>query len=1197
MKLSVVLLLIGVLQVTASVTTSGQNISIKENNISLADLFWKIQEQTDFVFAFSSDDVKEYANLNINLEGELEDVLTEVLQDKNLKYELKNGVYVIKRSTLKQSISSQQPEEKKIIIKGTVVDEKGEPLPFAAVCFKGTTSGCVSAVDGTYELEAPDEEGLVLEVSSLGFVTQEIQVNGRKLIDIVLVPDVKGLDEVVVTGYQTISRERATGAFDKVSVRQLEKPSSNIAERLVGVAAGVQTLVDEDGNMRFEIRGQTSLGANSSPLVVVDGFPIEGDFNSINPNDVESVTVLKDAAAASIWGARSANGVIVVTTKKAKRGKVKVELNSFWKFENKLDLDYVNPLASSAETVAYEKHAFDTGFYGAPYRMPQYNLDGVGSGISQGAMILNAHRLGHITDAERDAQLGVLAAQNNRGQIEDNLLQVPVTQQYNLSVSGGNENMTNVLSVMFENKKDYYKNNDRDKFMVNFRNTLNVTKWLDFSFSGMIQYEGDDMSGANLGEIQALAPYDMLLDKDGKQTDLNNLYYYQDALYDLVPTDDFPYADWSYNPIHEINNRELKRKQINSRVQAGLNFKLMEGLNFDSKFMYEVFNVSNSNYYSEQSSAMRRVVNESTSFAVFDWNTYETVPGPIIPHMPKGGGLSRSSSEVTNYNFRNQLNFNRTFNEVHSFNFIAGTEIRDRSYEGAFEGDIIGYNKETNSTGRYIGDYNSDMGWLGWPMRYTVAPYSHPIGDIYYPLPTFISRTDRFFSMYSNLGYTYNDKYSLSASVRTDASNLITDDPKYRYAPFWSVGAGWQMHKEDFLSGTEWLNRLNLRATYGYNGNVDRSTSFKPLISLSGANDLYTNRPDASIASHGNPTLRWEKTRTLDLGLDFVIFSGKLRGTIDYYDKLSSDLIIEETIPSVHGTNTAKFNNGAMSNKGIEVSLGTTLPIARELIWNGNVNFAYNKNEITELSKDYYSYFYDLRNSGSRNADERTMAYMQGESANTLWSLVYAGLENRGTEENPMYLPVYQGANGQTHLINNTQFPGEDAREFMSNEGVLVAPYIMGFTNSFQYKNLELSFIITGKFGHVYRRHSFNYPFPGTGNTAVNNKYSEVVNGDPMEIVPIPDNESGYFRYDYFYTPYMSYLTADASHIRFQELSLSYSLPKQLVSKIGLERVQFYGQVNNLGTIVFNDYDEDPEYPMGSFKPQAMYTFGFNLTL
>ncbi len=474
--------------------------------------------------------------------------------------------------------------------------------------------------------------------------------------------------------------------------------------------------------------------------------------------------------------------------------------------------------------------------------------------------------------------------------------------------------------------------------------------------------------------------------------------------------------------------------------------------------------------------------------------------------------------------------------------------------------------------------------WDGYPI--TWARYFYPINLD--PQHYFSYSTDRYFSLYGNLSYTFNDKYTLTGSIRTDASNLITDDPKYRYSPFWSTGFGWQMGKEDFLKGVEWLDRLNLRGTYGYNGNVDKSTSFLPLISVSGTANIYTNETTANVSSFGNPTLRWEKTRSLDIGLDFSVLKSKLHGSIDVYHKKGSDLIVSQSIASMNGTTSQKFNNGEMVNKGIELKIGTSLPLlGNDIKWNGNFNFAYNKNEITSFYKASYAQ-YDLYNGG-------TYAYSEGLNANTLWSFEYAGMRNLGTEADPKMVPTVKGVDGDTYGLTRWT-PGTDARKFMVAEGTTVAPYIVGFHNSFKIYDFDLSFIITGKFGHVYRRHSFNYPAMTGGNTNVNNKYSEVANGDPNKIVPIPGNEPRYYFYDRFF-PYMSYLTENASHIRFQEASLSYNLPKQMISKLGFERVKVYAQGNNLGTILWNDFGEDPEYPIGTLKPQATYTLGVKISL
>ncbi|WP_439182300.1 SusC/RagA family TonB-linked outer membrane protein [Carboxylicivirga taeanensis] len=1171
------------LQVSAS-TLSQDRVTLNLRNVSLKECLKAIEQQTNLGFLYNGRELSKVEGISINvLDEQLNDVLEPLLAEKGYAFSVENGVILIHKASVQLEDLSVPVQNQKVSLKGTVKDEDGEPIPFAAISLKGTARGCVSAIDGTFTLEIEQKEGIVLVISCLSYKTVELPVElpigQQRHYDIVLEQEVQGLDEVVVTGYQILSKERATGAFDKVDKEQIDKPSSNISERLVGTLAGVQTTVDANGNVSMEVRGKTSFsGYGDQPLVVVDGFPIQGGLSSINPNDVESVTLLKDAAASSIWGAKSANGVIVVTTKKAAKGKAKVEFSSFWKISPKLDLDYVNPLASSAEVIEYEKRGFNSDMFGGPWAAPSFTLSNIDTPHSLGYIAMNDYRLGRITESEMNARLNQLSKLNNKDQIKDNLLQNPFTQQYNLSVSGASERMSNILTLMYEGNKDNFKENKGEKFMVNYRNQLKVNKWLDFDFGAMIQLTNRTNNGVSLRDISSLSPYDMLKNEDGSLTDLNHLNYYQPILNELLDKEAFPYADWSYNPIDEIQHRDRTNRRLNVRLQAGLGVKILPGLNLDSKFMYEQFTSANKTYYAEESFTMRSLINETS-----EWNR---TTGEVTQNVPFGGALQQSSSMVRNYNFRNQLSFNRTFNDKHAINIIAGSEITDRVTESKYDADIVGYDDDKLTVGRLLNDYKTAKMWNGWPLAY--ARYFHPIS--LYSMPAFGYGTDRYFSLYSNMSYTFIDKYTFSGSIRTDASNLITDDPKYRYSPFWSTGIGWQMHKEDFLSSVDWLDRLHLRATYGFNGNVDRSTSFKPLISIPGTPDAVTNDIKASVSSFGNPTLRWERTRTIDVGVDFAMLKGKLYGTLDLYNKRSEDLIVTQSIPSVHGTKSARFNNGTMLNKGIEITLGSSLPIVgNDIVWNGNLNVSYNKNEIESLYKTSYD-FYDM--TGNSNP---TVKYVEGHNVNTLWSLRYAGLTNVGTETDPEMTPSFHGVDDEQYTFRAWP-PGVDAREYMSDEGTTVAPYTLGFRNTLKVYDFDVSFIITGKFGHVYRRHSFNYPAMSQGNNLVNNKYSEVVNGDPNEIVPIPEQERKYYFWGRFY-PYLDYLTADASHIRFQEVNVSYNVPKRIVTKLGFERIRVYSQVNNLGTIVFNDYDEDPEYPMGGMKPQAMYTFGFNFTL
>jgi TonB-linked SusC/RagA family outer membrane protein len=992
--------------------------------------------------------------------------------------------------------------------------------------------------------------------------TQEVAVNDRSDLTINVKTRVEAMNEISVaanTGFQRISRERSTGSYNVISGDQLDKPSTNIGQRLIGTTAGMQARLDVNGNPTFEIRGQTSLYANAQPLVVVDGFPIQGDFNSINPNDVESVTILKDAAAASIWGARSANGVIVVVTKRAKKGvPLKVEFNAFTRMGKKFDLDYVNPLASSELTVDYEKMSFNK--WSAQINSGAFQTN-YGKSWSLATVALSEYDLGFIDAAQRDAILNQLKTQSNKQQISDYLLSNPVSQQYNLTLTGGSERMSNLMSLMYEDNQSNFKETNNKRYMLNFRNNSNVFDWLDFNFTGMLLSNQQNNSGAGLGDIQGLSPYEMLVNPDGSLA--NNSRFYWPIMERFVPMSKFPYADWTYNPIQEIQNRKLTTEQLNARVQAGFIFKIMKGLTIDSKGQYELFNTFNKGYYNENTFYVRNTINQATT-----WNTANNT---MTLNLPKGSMLTQNRARAWSYNWRNQLNFNRAFNMDHEVNFLAGAEVNNMVSESFGYPTTYGYNDETLTSGLFPngpgGTFFQIKNWLGSNQTFA---YTN----------SFSYRTERYFSAFGNGSYTYKRKYTVSGSYRTDASNLITDDPKYRYAPFWSVGGAWQVYKEDFMRGVPWLDRLNLRATYGYNGNVDRSTSFRPLISTNGTPNVYTQEYTATISSFGNPTLRWEKTGTWNAGVDYSLWRGKLSGKIDVYSKHGRDLIAQLSIPAVNGTTSQKLNNAEMTNKGIELELGTILPIRDRISWRGNLNFSYNKNEITNLFVARYPAS-TLYSGGSG-------AYVVGEDANSIWRFKYAGIVNEQ--------PTVYGADKSTYDFG--AFTPGDGRDYMLNMGTTVAPYTLGFLSSLQVYDFNLSFIVTGTFGHVFQRMGFNYPPTWTSRVLPNNKLSEVLNGDPSKIVPLPlhDNEPRYYFWDRFHQ-YLSYLVENASHLRMQEVSLGYNLPQPLLSRLHMGRLQVYAQANDLFTLYWNNAKEDPEYPLGTMNPQPRVTFGIRAEL
>lgn len=1100
---------------------------------------------------------------------------------------------------------AQQPTT--VEIKGTVTDESSEPVYGAMVTLlKNKKLGVSTNEKGEFVLRIPQSDiaGESLIISFIGMKTQQVAIDTRSNYSIVLREEPNLVGEVVVTGYQTLSKERATGAFDILPSAQLERPATNIADRLVGTVSGMQTRLDGNGKQVLEIRGQTSLNVeytqatsstvintdNVRPLIVVDGFPVDGEFSSINPNDVESITILKDAAAASIWGARSANGVIVITTKsgaKSKVGGVNVDFSVFHRISSKVDLGYYNPLASTSDVIDYEQRGFASNFFGGPWPPIANDYTKAASGYSAAMVAMNEHRLGFITEAEMNAQLDKLRGYNNQGQLEKYLFQNPTVSQYNLNISTSTERSNNVFSLMYENEKGNFKTESEDRFMFNYRTNVKLAKWVDFNFGGMVQYNNasrnstsvlvsTNASGAdvknkyNIIDVKSLMPYDMLIDEQGNRTDIPKTFY-KPILDRLVPTDKFPYDDWSFNPITNMESATFNKKDINFRIQTGLTFKIIKGLTFDSKVQYEMYTSKTKDIYTEGFDRVRNAINTAS--------TWDKATNKVTANLPKGGIRDMSDSQVSAANFRNQLNYTRTFANLHDISVIAGTEVRDRVTQSTTSPTMYGYNDETLSVGIFPngpgGAFRTLTNWQGSSITF---PYTN----------IFRYGTERYFSLYGNASYTYNGKYTLSGSLRTDASNMISDDPKYRYAPFWSVGLGWQLSKEQFMSSLLWVNRLNLRLTYGYNGNVDRSTSFRPLINYNTTTNQYILDNTATISSYGNPSLRWERTRSTNFGVDYALFGGKLFGKVDVYDKKGSDLIVSMSIPSVNGTATQKLNRAKMTNRGIEVELGTSLPIGDNgVTWWGNVNFAYNKNRITELYKATYSAT-ELYQGG-------TSSYVQGANALTLWVFKYAGVVNEGTAQNPNMQPMVQGKGSE--LYGFGAFTSGDGRDFMLNGGTLVAPYTLGITSGVRLYNFDVSLIIVGKFGHVFKRQSFNYPSMSDGRALPNNKYQEVLNGDPMKVVPIPfgKEEPRYYFWDRFY-PYVDYLVESASHVRLSEVNITYNLPKSVVSKVGLNGMKVFVQGDNLLSIFNNKYNEDPEYPMGGFNLQRSFYMGLKVS-
>ena len=935
-----------------------KNVTLNLKSVNVKDFFNEVTKQTGLNFICKSDLANQLPRVTVQEKNTpVRQMLAKVFAQLGCNYEIEGNFVTVTR---KQTGGLNRP------LSGTVRDASGEPLIGVTVALANSNVRTITDNDGHYQLNIP-ATACEVEFSYIGTESYTLQVAGGNSAlrrNVTLESD-NLLDEVVVTGYQTISKERTTGSFDKINAKDLEtRPTADLSSALQGMVAGMQATENEDGTVTFAIRGQSTLYADAQPLIVVDGFPIEGTFTSINPNDVESVTILKDAAAASIWGARSANGVIVITTKKSHDKKLKVQGKAFWRIQTNPDLDYVLNQASSKSTVDYEIKGNEMGWdMGYAYTPTLSNF--YGGALSQAQELYFKHKYFGLSESAMNAGLDELRNRSNRQQLKDYLMQTALLHQYNVNLQGGSEKLSNYLSLMYEKNDERTIKRGYNRFMLNYNNEYKFNKYITATVGATLQKRSQDQTGVTLQEFTELSPYDMIKNADGSYA--YQPYIYDNLMIDQVDTSSFPYSDFSYNMLREVENRKYKTTTSNYRVQLGLNFKIIKGLNYDIKYQYERNEYTTTQYDNEETFFVRDRVN---FYSDFDTNT-----GVATNSYLPTGGIKRSRNGV-NFNdvFRNQLNYSNIFGK-HDITAIAGIEMSRYVNRSTTNPTVYGYVATTNTAQIPGYGQNDNIGNL--------YDYSYYNTDYFNSLATtYTDREDRYLSYYGNVGYMFDERYGASFSIRSDGSNFVSKDASLRWSPMWSAGVKWNVHKEGFMKDLAWVNRLSLRATYGINGNAEKTTSPETLIYT------YTNSTihgtAGYVVNYGNPLLKWERTKTFNVGADFSLFNNVLSGKIDYYNRFSVDVIGNVTVPSAYRTSTQRFNNAEISNKGVEMELTGNFKVKSiGLGIRSTITYAYNKNKIEKLYNPSL-YCYQL-------IDPST--FVEGKPIGTIYSYEFAGTE------------------------------------------------------------------------------------------------------------------------------------------------------------------------------------------------------------
>lgn len=1177
--------------------------ALAQQKLPLSDAIKQIEQRFNANLSYEHNLLKEkFVNSDLLKGARLEEVLKKVLYPNQLVflYVDEKSYSIVRRSGNDRIQSNENIVEESVLdvterISGTVISSSGKPIPLASVWVKDTRKGAKSDENGRfliYDVKPTD----VIMVTAVGFENVSITAGKRNQITFKMQEKDHMLEEVVIsTGYQKISKERATGSAAVISSKDLEKiPSPNLIQRLEGQVPGLQvsigagdrsftynnnqlsvnsstrTIGQNDYNINVRGIGSIDAETEKSPLIVVDGAISTIDLAMLNPNDIDNITILKDAAAASIYGVRAANGVIVVTTKKGSvTGIPRINFSVNSAFSGKPDLGYLKTMNSS-QVIAYQEELVSKNILNAnniATNLYSYATYYPGEVAAAAIKLKN----GQIGQQEYDNLVTPLKSIDNRSQIQQYLLRPMSSQQYNLSISNGTENNNYFYSASFANENPYTRGENGKRLTLNLNNNWKLFKIATLSTSIRGTFFRNKQNGIGVSQIydsgsSTLLPYQLLADSQG------NGIAYDRLTPGFVNSLGSGYQDWNYNYLQELNETDRVLRNNNYSAVINLEVPFYKGLKGSVMYANERSFGNNRVFNGEASYANRSLLNRFTPIG-----SNKNSIG-----INKGGIYNIINTDVNNYTVRGQLSYDALLDQKHDISVIAGSEIR-QTETGQSSNTLYGYNMQTG--------FNTVVNYL--PSAY---PSIQGFNESLAGAPQQADRRRRFLSYFSNAGYTYEGKYTISASVRYDDYNNFGLDRSFRATPLWSSGFKWNLRKESFLSDLQWLNQLGLRATYGVNGNITQDVRPFTYIALDDASRNPTGLPAASIIAIANPQLRWEKTYVTNIGLDFGLLDNRLSGTLDYYLKDGRDLLYGFPIGAPYvgtiNSGTLKRNTATMSGRGIDLGINGVLLRNSNWQWDLTGNFSYNTNKITDNRfdpADISTFTYSYTPIG--------ISYLEGYPSDKLFVFRHAGLDANGLTQ------IYN-KDGEIVSVKETLKSVDD----LKYAGRTTAPYFGSVRTNLRYKDWSLYALLTYQFGNVFMKPSIeSYMTPSRGFTIpkwdlsadIANRWRET--GDEA-ITNIPavtaDIYGQYSLYRYIYSD-INVLKGD--YVRLREVSLSYSIPKTFLSKLKIEQVSLTGSVRNLGLIwTANKEGIDPDFISSvgnttNLRPVPSYNFSINV--
>ena len=1054
-----------------------------------------------------------------------------------------------------------------ISVSGKVTDVTNHPLEGAAVVVKNDnillSMGTLTDIKGEFRISA--KAGEVIRISYLGMKSREFTVSAEQpFLKVHLEPEIITLSstDVVATGYQNLHKEQTTSAYTKIRTDQLNRQlNRTVQEAIEGQIAGVRFTKDPFTGKEVPIlRGVGTFSGNVgySPLVVIDDIPTDTPLEDINPKDIESVTVLKDAAATAIYGVRAANGVIVIVTKKGLQNGLRINVHTdlFYTFKpNMSRMRY----ASTSDLIDLE-----TAFYQSKLADSNGNVDDLFASYGEIGGRQTVRYYSPLFQLYRDQAKGKLSQQEvnstlnewrNRDYLRDfkrYVWQPIISKRYNISVESGNNRSQNYASLQYEDTDERIVTEKTRALNLYLKNTYQLTPWLKSTIGVNGRYTAVDAVAEQVRNLYTdylkQPRYTRLLGTN-PYAGFNLVAPINGHILEQIAGND-AFRSYSFNLLESIAQEHQKQYNLSLRPFANLQVSILKGLQYQSYFQYELNTRNSETFFGKDTYYMRLRHNQLVK--------QDATTQKFSSELPEGGYYEQEKGQTQHYTFRQQLDFNRTFAEAHNVTALLGFEMRQHYTPRNTKEMQYGYDEQTLS-----------FPTLNWKDLYNPGVTSY----LYGRQSLSLSRNQqsetkhRFISFYSTLGYSYDQKYNLTGSVRVDQADMFGADPKYKYRPLWSVGGSWNLHREDFFYGNV-VNLLKLRLTYGVSGNVDQTTTpflrGHLLTDVRGAypNQQYLQFNDTDLP---NPKLRWEKTETTNLGIDFGMWYW-LSGSIDLYRRYSSDLLVLTELDPTVGAQRRLINNGALLNKGIEVSLNATRELAKDLQLTVRTTFAYNKNTIEKVSSKPTNAVEYARNP--------LLYYREGDDFNSLYAYRYKETTNG--------YPIYLDENGNPNITFDAN--GVPTIKEIKNEDALVKLGTMNPTFNgalslqLRYKAFELGTMFIYAGGHKLRKDTYSI-----------NQESETHRDITQRWTATNPTDMPRMSFDYPATLRRTANTVNtlwqlgdnqvvnADYIKWRNVVFSCYIPKNICEKLRLQEAKITAQLNNLITWCAAGDDIDPE--------------------